>query len=280
MSINLTNDLVVNSICNFIKNKYPLLYDSYNFKYHTQKYTLNDIINAILLFLKNSCSWRNFVYKDIKYYTIQKNFYKLNKFKIFEETYKENFFKYIKSESKGINSKYNKLKYVYTDTTTVYNKYNTDKAKRNKYFKNKKVIKTSLITDSKGIPIDIKIESGNKNDSLILQNQLNELNTKNKNLIKNSTLLADSGYDSTKLTKSKFFKKYIIKPNNRNTKDETKIRELTQKETMIYKKRIIIENTNQKIKSFRRLDVLYEKLIHNYIQCTYLGFLYLLFKYT
>ena len=71
---------------------------------------------------------------------------KLNKFKIFESTYKDLLNKYL-SKSK------NKIKQIYTDTSTFYNKYNIDNVERNKYFKNKKVMKLSLITNEKGIPL-------------------------------------------------------------------------------------------------------------------------------
>jgi len=52
----------------------------------------------------------------------------LNKFKIFESTYKDLLNKYL-SKSK------NKIKQI-TDTSTFYNKYNIDNVERNKYFKN------------------------------------------------------------------------------------------------------------------------------------------------
>ena len=34
------NSIVVNSIYNLIKTKYVKLFETYNFKYHTQKYKL------------------------------------------------------------------------------------------------------------------------------------------------------------------------------------------------------------------------------------------------
>ena len=52
---------------------------------------------------------------------------KLNKFNIFESSYKNLLIKYL-SKSK------NKIKQIYTDTSTFYNKYNIDNVERNKYF--------------------------------------------------------------------------------------------------------------------------------------------------
>ena len=171
------NSKIVNSIYNYIKINHKKLFESYSFKYHTQKYKLTDILEAILFFIKISSSWKNFIYKNINYNTIYKNFIKLNRYNIFELSYLDNIKKYLKK------SKNKKLKYVYTDTTTVYNKLNKDKAKRNKYFKNKKVIKISLITDSNGIVINSLIECGNYHNSMIYQNQIKSLNEEEKNYL-------------------------------------------------------------------------------------------------
>jgi len=107
-----------------------------------------------------------------------KNFMKLNKFKIFESTYKDLLNKYL-SKSK------NKIKQIYTDTSTFYNKYNKDNVERNKYFKNKKVMKLSLITNQKGIPLNIDLFKGNLNHINIFNKKLDKLDIKlfNKNLL-------------------------------------------------------------------------------------------------
>ena len=70
----------------------------------------------------------------------------------------------------------NKIKQVYTDTSTFYNKYNIDNVERNKYFKNKKVMKLSLITNDKGIPLNIDLFKNNLNDINIFNEQLDNLN--------------------------------------------------------------------------------------------------------
>ena len=85
--------------------------------------------------------------------------------------------------------------------------------------------------------------------------------------------MADSGYDSSIIYElnKKIFKKSIIKPNNRNTKNKSKIRKLNESEEQLYKKRIKIEHTNQKIKAYRRLNFVYDKEIKNYNQFVYLS---------
>jgi len=139
-----------------------------------------------------------------------KNFMKLNKFKIFESTYKDLLNKYL-SKSK------NKIKQIYTDTFTFYNKYNIDNVERNKYFKNKKVINLSLITNEKGILLNIDLFGGNLNDMNIFNKQLDNLNI---GLIdkKCTIFMADAGYDSIKLRSklNDIFYKSIIPFNKKN----------------------------------------------------------------
>ena len=48
------NSKIFNSIYNFIKTKHDKLFESYNFKYHTQKYKLKEILEVILFFIKIS----------------------------------------------------------------------------------------------------------------------------------------------------------------------------------------------------------------------------------
>ena len=236
------NDLIVNSIYNNIKINYKLLFNSYQFKTKNQKYELKFILKACIYFISISCSYKNFVYKNLNHNTFYKNFMKLNKYKIFESTYNKLLNKYL-SKSK------NKITQIYTDTTTFYNKYNIDKVDRNKYFKNKKVMKLSLITEQNGIPLNVDLYKGNYNDANIFKNQLIKLDT-TKFDKKNTIFMADAGYDSKKLREelNKKFYKSIIPFNKRNTKDKTKIKVLTNEDKKLYKSRINIENTFLKIK--------------------------------
>ena len=109
------NSKIVNSIYNFIKTKHVELFESYNFKYHTHKYKLKEILEIILFFIKISSSWKNFIYKNINYNTIYKNYIKVNKYKIFELSYLYNLKKYLKKsknkkEKKKINININENK--------------------------------------------------------------------------------------------------------------------------------------------------------------------------
>ena len=259
------NLLIVNSIYNNIKNNYKELFKSYQFKTKNQKYELKFILKACVHFISISCSFKNFIYFNLNHNTFYKNFIKLNKFNIFESTYKNLLIKYL-SKSK------NKIKQIYTDTSTFYNKYNIDKVERNKYFKNKKVMKLSLITNEKGIPLNIDLFKSNLNDINIFNKQLDKLNI--KLFDKKSTIfMADTGYDSIKLINrlNDIFYKSIIPFNKRNTKDENKIKTLTNEDKKLYKSRITIENTFLKIKKNRRLEIVYEKKSKNFLSLIYLS---------
>jgi len=259
------NKLIVNSIYNNIKINHKKLYETYQFKTKNQKYKLKFILSACVYFINISCSYKNFVYFNLNSNTFYKNFMKLNKHKIFESTYNKLLNKYL-SKSK------NKITQIYTDTSTFYNKYNIDKVERNKYFKNKKVMKLSLITEQNGIPLNVDLYKGNHNDAHILKEQLTKLNTTNFDK-KNTIFMADAGYDSNKLREklNELFYKSIIPFNKRNTKDKNKIKILTDEEKKLYKSRINIENTFLKIKKNRRLEIVYEKKSENFLSLLYLS---------
>jgi hypothetical protein len=112
----------------------------------------------------------------------------------------------------------NKITKNYTDTSTFYNKCNINKVERNIYFKNKKVMKLSLITEHNGILLNVDLYKGNLNDVNIFNNQLTKLD--NTNFTKETTMfMEDVGYDSINLRNnlSKIFYKSIIPFNIRNS---------------------------------------------------------------
>lgn len=269
------NILLRNAIVRHIRRG-PLK-NHYNYTYRTQKYSLEIIIDQILFVLRTGGDWRclsdtKWAYTSgISWNTVYQHFNKLSKYGIFKSTYIELLHKYIKK------SPNKKLKIQLTDTTFIPNQYGMDSIARNKYYKNKNVTKISIISDSKGIPINIKVTSGNHHDSKIVQDQLNE----KSNLIDETIneqykkyFLGDKGYDSKKLVEILVEENYdpIIPQNKRNTKNVSKIRELTKEQKKIYKKRIIIENLFSKIKRWtRRLSSRYDKLVVNYEAFLYIS---------
>ena len=76
---------------------------------------------------------------------------------IFKNIYYKIVIKYL---SKSINKKF-----LITDTSGIFNKNGKEHVKRNKYFKEKKITKISMIIDDSWIPLSVLSKAGNINDS-------------------------------------------------------------------------------------------------------------------
>jgi hypothetical protein len=59
-------------------------------------------------------------------------------------------------------------KYLMTDISFIYNLNGKERIGRNKFYKNKKCTKLSLIIDNNNVPLSIIIKAGNINDSKFL----------------------------------------------------------------------------------------------------------------
>ena len=150
------------------------------------------------------------------------------------------------------------------DSTFIQNKNGKEKIGRNLFYKNKKGIKVTTIVDTKGVPIKVTINKGNRHDARIAPKILNQLDeNKDVNIIKERYILADKGYDSKqirKIIRSKKYKPIIGKRKNNKKKNK----KLTKTELKIYKKRIIVENSFAWIRNYPKIDKLYEKTIKSY----------------
>jgi hypothetical protein len=164
-----------------------------------------------------------------------------------------------------------------TDTTIILNKLGIDKIGYNPQIPKHKATKISLITDNLGIPLNCNIYSSSIYDSLILNNQLDDIIIHNNELLNNNNvLLADAGYDSNiirnKLKEIKFGK-LLSHRNKRNIKDAKKLEaiKLLPAETKLLKSRIKIEHTNAQLKQYRRLSIRYDKYASSYMLFLYLA---------
>lgn len=271
----------------FVRKKYGHIF--FNKKYvKMRKYKLHTIINEIYYFLKSGTSYRLYrgpiKYRSLNYYI---NFFQKNN--IFRDVYNNFINRYLRRRN---------LKYLSTDTSFFINNNCTTgrhliaknlKAKmrrrklkkeqytdinknlilgKNKYVKNKNCAKLSLISDKNGIPIDCRLYNGAINDARIGIDQINAFTLPYK--IKTKYLMADKGYD-TKDFRESCSKKFtpIIDYNNRNSKNN--IKKLSKEEQKIYKKRISVENSFCYIKKYRRLLLIYEKKITNFMAFIYLA---------
>lgn len=256
----------INIIIKIIKSKKEL-YKSFDMSNVHQKHSLFDYLSNILYVLRTGISWRD-IPSDICWNSVYKAFIKINKYKIFEYSYCSLLKKYSNKNKRS-------FKYLLTDTSFIPNKKGKDVIGYNKYYNRKNGTKISMITNEKGIPINIKCYAGNRNDGKILVEQLET----NDNLVNVHHLkkhkrffLADPGYDTKEVRQKLKSKNYntIIQQNKRNIKDETKIIQLTKTEKKIYMKRLAVENMFSKIKANKRLSLRYDSKI-----TSYMGFLFM-----
>lgn len=260
------NELVIKLLVKHIKEE-AKLYKSFDFSHKQQKYKLSDYLSVILYVLKTGISWRD-IKSHINWNSVYKTYVKLNSYNIFKLSYISLLNKYYK---KSYN---NKLKYISSDTTFIPNKKGKDLIGYNKYYNKKNGTKISLITDSNGIPFNVKCYKGNINDSKILMDQLETDNLVNiTNLRPNNTyFLADPAYDVKVIRDKLKDMNYnpLIAQNKRNIKDKSKIITLDKNDKNVYNKRLVIERTFNRMKNDRKLCLRYESKITNFM-----GFIYL-----
>jgi transposase len=89
-----------------------------------------------------------------------------------------------------------------------------------------------------------------------------------------NTFLADKGYDSAKIRKllmEKKYKKIIIPQNRRNIKNKNLLKKLNKTEKRILHKRMIIERLFSRMKSYKRINVRYDKYSESYMGFVHLA---------
>jgi IS5 family transposase len=229
------------------------------------KYTTREYICEIIQVLSNSTSWRKHIGKiDGRVLNNKHNYYV--KIGVYEKLHKLNLKTYLK---KNINE----TKVLSLDSTFIPNKNGTEKIGRNTFYKSKKGIKLTTIVDSKGIPLKMCFNKGNRHDARIAPKILNKLDPNKTN---NKYILADKGYDSKKIRRiirSKNYKPIIAR---RKTNKKQKL--LTKREKRIYKKRIIVENSFSWIRMFAKIDRYYEKTLKSFNGLILLAFSIIIFK--
>jgi transposase len=231
----------------------------YKYKSPNTKYKLDDILTNIIYVLKTGISWRSLsLNPTIKWQAIYFHFNRFVRFGIFKKLFLQLRYKYIKNNNSNI-----KL----IDSSFIMNKYGRNKIARNKFFKNKNCNKISVLTDVNGIPLSVLVNKGTIHDSKFFIEHFNDVKFSFKNKCKNDFcyLLADKAYESKKirdeLTKSGYA--LMVSP-KKNLKTKYYF------DKILYKKRINVEHTFQRLKVFKRIQIRYDMFIENYY-----GFLYL-----
>jgi hypothetical protein len=236
-----------------------------------KKYTIRDYAIGIIDAMKNNSSWNSYN-GVINGNTLRKKHNEWVKLNIYDEVYKTSLNKYFKQVPKT-----EELKYQSIDSTFIKDVNGSKKSKFNAVYKGKKGsslkgIKVTSIVTTKGIPISLNVDSGNRYDSVLLPKAINNIavdcHTKkyhNHNRYK-QYFIGDPGYDSKKNIKLLKRKGYvpIIKQNRRNTKKKHLLQKFTKKQYQTYKKRIIVENYHSWLKKFTKVKTLNEKKTNYY----------------
>lgn len=235
------------------------LKNTYIKKHSNSKYTLDLIVEEILYFLKSGVSWRmlrsTINYKTLYWHYTQ--FVKNNIFlRLFEKIKREYLNKYMLEQQT-----------LYIDSTIIYNKNGTNKIGRNKFYKNKKTTKISLMTDKNGFPLSIFFMKGNYHDNSIFHKHIKDAKLIVPN--KKKTIIADKAYSSKnnyKLLEDNNFN-HIIPP-----RKNMKIAKIYKYDNKEYIKRIKIEHIFARLKMYKRIEQRNDKLLRNYSGFTHLAF--------
>lgn len=239
--------------------KTKTLKDTYIKKHTNTKHSLDIIIEELLYFLKSGISWKN-LRSSINYKTLHWHFRKLVKYNIFIKLFNKIKYSYLKKYIDTNTS-------LFIDSTNINNKYGVNKIGRNKFYKNKKVTKISLMIDTYGFPLSIFFMKGNYHDNTVFEKHINDSIILMPN--NNKTIVADKAYSSYKnynLLNNKNIK-HIIPP-----RQNMKIYKIYHYDKTEYKKRIKIEHIFGRLKNFRKFNFRYEKYLRNFSAFTYLAF--------
>lgn len=247
-----------NKIIEMIK-KTPNVSKYYEQPYPNTKYKLEMIVADIIYVLKTGVSWRD-VRTKCNHCTLYYHYKRFVEHDIFGKVFRllrKEYLEDLKAE--------NMLLLI--DSTVVNNKFGVTKIGRNKYYKNKRCIKISMMTDGNGIPLSILMMKGNKHDNTTFGRHIDDaiILCRRKKKLK---VLADKGYCSKKnyeLLDSKKIE-HIIPPRRNMKLYETYKYSKTE-----YVKRNKIENTFARIKKLRRLDNRYDKKMKSMWGFVYMG---------
>lgn len=249
-TINENHKDIIKTLLTSINNNKALQKYYNRFSIHNLEHKLDGIIYAI----KHGLSWKtSSEIVNIPKTTLYDSFKKLLKYNILNTIYNELLEKYLKTNTDI------KLNTLITDTTSISNRYGSELVKYNGH-KSKKCTKLSLITDANGIVIDWQTHEGSKHDSKILEEQLNNFKLQNNY---KGNFMADSGYD-TKSLRDKLIElgyKPIIAKNKRNSKTNN---DMSINDKLKYKKRILIEHTNNILKNYKRCLCRFDRLIRSF----------------
>lgn len=224
--------------------KTKALKDRYLKSHTNSKYTIDLLIHEILYFLKFGVSWR-ILRSTVNYKTLfwhYSNWVKNNVFfKLFNRIKNIYIKKYIANNCT-----------LFIDSTIIYNKCGINKIGRNKFYKNKKTTKISLMTDINGFPLSVLFLKGNYHDNSVFDKHITDACVLIPN--NNKVIMTDKAYSANKnylLLESKNIQ-HIIPP----------------------RKNMKIYNTyNYNINEYKKkINLRYDKYLRNFSGFTLLAF--------
>ena len=154
----------------------------------------------------------------------------------------------------------------FIDSTSIPNKQGINKIGRNKFYKNKKITKLSLMTDVNGFPLSVLFMKWNYHDTTVFDKHIRDAIIVMPN--KKFKIVADKAYASHKnYTLLNSFGIPSIIPPRKNMK----IAADYQYDKNEYIKRIKIEHIFSRLKTYKRINCRYDKFLRNFSAYIYLA---------
>jgi len=219
-------------------------------------------VEQICYVLINGISWNNlkpqYENKKCTGNAIYKKFRKWTDDGLFEQFYLTHYKKYKKEFGEHQN--------FFIDSTVVKNGNNSKDVGYSPKIKSKKSIKLSIICDDNKVVHDIHISKSHVHDSKLILPVLKNVIKTNKKI----NLIGDLGYLSNKNTLNKLKQKKVrlVTPIRKNMKKS----KLTKKDEKLLKKRYVVEHVFAYLKrSTKKINIIYERNIQNYLSWLYIA---------
>lgn len=228
---------------------------SYTTEHPNSKHTLNAILCDILYVLRTGIAWRD-LRSNINWKTVYWHFSRFIRYDIFKKAYNRLRTKLSSSNNSSV--------YI-VDSTFIMNKFGRNKIAKNKFFRSKNCNKLSLVIDEDGFPLSVLLKPGNVHDLSFMNEHIRDMICFRRQPQKNITLLADKAYESKALRQKLSTKEFqLMVPKKKGAVVQYPF------DKTVYRNRIIVEHTIQKLKVYRRISVRYDAKIKSIR-----GFIYL-----
>jgi hypothetical protein len=242
----------------YLSDKYIILlneiiadYDKNKNEKRGRKNKFNNLfyLKRILSVLLYNHAWESIDTYDLCHYTtFKKKFYNWANLGFFNIAYKIMFEKYSKNRT---------FKNMFVDSTIIQNYNCSDSDYIDYYYKivSKKQMKLSVICDSNKIPLVYELSKPQKSD---IKGCIDMIPKINNNLKKKSFIMGDKGY----VVNKKYYRNKNKNIKIVSNKRKNQLKQNTEKEKNLLKKRYLVENCFATIKnSYKRIGRIYDRKI-------------------